>query len=135
MANTLAEQKRKLDKAKRDYEAAIEKIIKDLLAGRARMVKEHETALAQIDREISELSGTVPTKRKPGRKVRVGISKNILAEIAKHPKGIKTAEILLAMKAKGDKAAEKSVGNSLTRLEKTKAISRTNDGLYKAARK
>lgn len=135
MANTLAEQKRKLDKAKRDYEAAIEKIIKDLLAGRARMVKEHETALAQIDREIAELSGTVPTKRKPTRKVRMGISKNVLAEITKHPEGIKTAEILLAMKAKGDKAAEKSVGNALTRLKKTKAISRTKTGLYKVVRK
>lgn len=135
MANTLAEKKRKLEKAKREYEAAIEKIIKDLRAGRARMVKEHETALAQIDREIAELSGTVPTKRKPTRKVRVGISKNVLAVIANHPEGIKTAEILLAMKAKGNKAAEKSVGNALTRLKKTKAISRTKDGLYKAARK
>ena len=135
MANTLAEQKRKLDKAKRDYEAAIEKIIKDLLAGRARMVKEHETALAQIDREIAELSGSVPTKRKSVRKVRVGISKNVLAEITKHPEGIKTAAILHAMKAKGNKSAEKSIGNALSRLKKTKAISRTKDGLYKAASK
>ncbi len=135
MANTLAEQKRKLDKAKRDYDAAIEKVKKDLITGRARMVKEHETALAQIDREIAELSGTVPAKKKPVRKIRVGISKNVLAVIAKHPEGIKTAEINRAMKAKGDKAAEKAVGNVLSRLQKTKAISRTKDGLYKAASK
>ena len=135
MANNLAEQKRKLDKAKREYEGAIEKIIKDLLAGRARMVKEHETALAQMDREIAELSGTVPTKPKPVRKVRVGISKNVLAVITKHPEGIKAAEINRAMKVKGDSAALKAVSNVLTRLKKTKAISRTKDGLYKAASK
>jgi len=135
MASTLAEQKRKLDKAKRDYEAAIAKIIKDLVAGRTRIVKEHETALAQIDREIAQLSGTVPAKKNPVRKVRIGISKNVLAVITKHPKGIKTAEINRAMKAKGDSAAMKAVSNVLTRLKKTKAISRTKDGLYMADRK
>ena len=62
---------------------------------------------------------------------RTGIRNEILAIIKKAPNGIARADIIAALSAKGDTAAEQSVSNALSALKKQGKVS-SADGKYRA---
>ncbi len=124
------------------FESYIDKERKRLTKQRDDVLAKRKTLdeqLASIDKEMEAIeayervkSGKPITSAKRGTGTRrSGIRQDVLALVKKHPGGITRADILSAMKAKGDKSAEQSVSNALSALKRQKAVN-SKDGMYKA---
>jgi hypothetical protein len=112
--------KRKLEAAQEEYQRAIAQQVADLKAQRD-----------DLDRQIAELEAG--TSAPSTGKRRKGIKNDVLATVKANADGIKKADILIAMDAKGDKSFENSISNALTSMKKAGTIAQTPTGLYKAA--
>ena len=107
-------------------------------AARQKLLEEKsalDAKIAEIDTEMQAISayeraktGRLPPKRS-GR--RGGIRADVLTVVQQYPGGVKRAEILDKMNAKGDKTKETSVSNALAALKKQGHIVSDSDG-YKA---
>lgn len=99
-------------------------------AAKAEALKKAEEALTELSalgfnyKLIEAGAKTSGTRRK-------GIRNEILTVIQKHPNGIARADIIAALSAKGDAAAEQSVSNALSALKKQGKVS-SADGKYRA---
>ena len=119
MVDSFAASKRKLEKAEREYHKAIEIQRKKLLDERA-----------DIDSRLAELDALTGTKPRPSGKRRTGIRNDVLALVkAKGP--MTRAQVLEAMKAKGDKSFTGSISNALAGLKKSGSLTLKNRN-YKA---
>jgi hypothetical protein len=84
-----------------------------------REMSQLEAQVAAIKAYDAALKGKAVPKEPRERRGRRGEKREALRElIAQHPEGLTRGEVLAAMHARGDKAAEQSVSNALAALKK-----------------
>jgi len=119
--------------------AEVDRLLADIEARRAKLDEEEATIVrrvAAIEAYEAAMAGKelVVRQKRKSRSTRGKSRKSEVLEcIKKHPNGIAPAEIIEALGAKGDKAAEGGIRNALTTLKKDKSVGVT-DGKYLAAR-
>ena len=125
-----------------DFEEFVRKEREELSRRRDELMdqkKDLDRQIEEIDREFAAVEAyerakkggaATPARSQGGR--RTGIRQNVLDVIKGHRGGIKRAEILEKMGAKGDKRAEQSISNALSNLKKQGQI-RLEDGAYRLA--
>jgi hypothetical protein len=100
--------------------------------------KAAEADLVQIENELKAITAYENAKRgspapKSRKRVRrTGRRAEVLATVKKHADGATRADLLAALKAKGNKSDEQSVSNALAALKKASKIV-SKDGRYHAA--
>ena len=125
MANTKPSPLEQIRKLRAEEAKLLEEAKADALARAGEVIAElKELGFHYSLVEVSETtSPTSPTGR------RTGIRDRLLDIIRQHPGGIGRAEILTAMKVKGNKRGEGSVSNALANMKKQGQIDNI-DGLY-----
>ncbi len=101
--------------------------------------KDLDRQLEQIEREFAAVEAYERAKKgggaapaASGSRRRTGIRQDVLEVIKRNRSGIKRADILEEMSAKGNKRAEQSISNALTNLKK-QGQGTLEDGAYKPA--
>ena len=104
-----------------------------------RQKEDLDRQLAEIDREFAAIDAYERTRKGQGAapaastgKRRTGVRQEVLDTIKRHPNGIRRADLLEEMGAKGDKRAEQSVSNALANLKKQGQVT-LEEGVYKTA--
>jgi hypothetical protein len=113
----------------------LNKLIADLDEKRAALDKEEEgirQQLVAIDAYVNALAGKPTRSRKTTTRAprRTGLKDQVLAILTSSPEGMKRADILESMGAKGDKSLENSISNTLNLLKKDTKLT-LKDGVYK----
>ena len=91
---------------------------------------EREFAAVEAYERAKKGGGKAPAASKGGR--RTGVRQEVLEVIKRNQGGIKRADILEEMGAKGNKRAEQSISNALSNLKKQAHIT-LEDGAYRPA--
>ena len=97
-----------------------------------RQIQEIEREFAAVEAYERAKKGGGAAPAASGSRRRTGVRQHVLEVVQRSQGGIKRADILEEMSAKGDKRAEQSVSNALSNLKKQGQI-RLEDGTYKPA--